>query len=253
MHRAVCVCPWRWLSPLVWVSVGLCAVSGFQAEPVSAQQRPFYVTVSGDIAFGNAPQQTFSRRQLPTAVGAVVTESESTFNISTGTGYALNVAVGYKFPPLPSGFFRAEVEFSYFNSPASFSAKGVTSTTVGSNTTVTTTDTIVRTTFQNYAVMVNGYYEFYTDSFVRPYLGFGFGYNNFSTDNIAFEGVGQVVGTPQSLFAIQARAGVILTISETLDALIGYRFFSTSDLSSPAFSTFSQNLNNIELGLRLNF
>lgn len=218
------------LAGILTVSIPMAALA--QSAPPSAYQlgRPLYIDIKGGAAF-------------PTA------QSSSGFRFAPDTGFNVGLAVGYRF----SNNLRADLEFSYFNSnvPGTrgfvFGSLGFTS---GPPVFAPLSPITTNSKAENFAGLVNLYYDFDTGSAIRPYLGVGIGYSSFN-----YTGSGSF---SQGLFAYQARAGVNFGLSPELELLLGYRFFGTTSITFPAAATGfgtaidvgGQAIHNVELGLR---
>lgn len=136
------------------------------------------------------------------------------------TGGALGLGLGYHF-----GQVRVEGEFSYFGNDIKYADE------VG-----------VNATLNQLNFMLNGYYDFYTNTQLMPYLGVGIGMTNFSlavdNDVISFD--------DGNRFAAQGIAGLEYQYSRNVGFGVEYRLKYASlpgDLSA---------YNNI-LAARLNY
>ncbi|MBU4000722.1 MAG: outer membrane beta-barrel protein [Proteobacteria bacterium] len=114
------------------------------------------------------------------------------------TGYLVGVSVGSTIMDT----FRVEGEFEYRNSD------------------VQATGLEGEDTLKTMALMVNGYYDFKTDSALTPYVGAGIGYARHDVDDLNVD---------DTVFAYQGSLGVAWTLCETMDLDLGYRYFVTAD------------------------
>lgn len=79
------------------------------------------------------------------------------------------------------------------------------------------------------SLMINGFYDFFRDSRIQPYLGGGFGFGLVDAD-----GVSPVSGTSinddDHDFAYQGMAGIALNVGSRTTVTLGYRYFTIPDL-----------------------
>ncbi len=101
------------------------------------------------------------------------------------------------------------------------------------------------------AWMVNGYYDFSTDSKWKPYLGVGIGVGKVSVNSLSLQGM-PAVDDDIAVFAYQFKVGVAYEFTQALDATLGYRYFGVSffPLSPTVYDT---RVHVIELGARYRF
>ena len=109
------------------------------------------------------------------------------------------------------------------------------------------------------ALMVNGYYDFSTNSKWKPYIGGGIGGGNVSVNGLSFQGM-PAVDDDEPVFAFQFKAGVAYEFTQALDATLGYRHFRALDLDEGTYVSIPYDLGSysfqvrvIELGLRYRF
>lgn len=80
------------------------------------------------------------------------------------------------------------------------------------------------------SLMISGYYDFFRDSMVQPYLGAGFGLGLVDAD-----GVSPVSGTSVNDedidFAYQGMAGIAVNVSDRTRVTLGYRYFTVPSLN----------------------
>ena len=80
-------------------------------------------------------------------------------------------------------------------------------------------------------LMVNGYMDFNTDSFVQPYVGAGIGYGMFDIKAATSPAPSnQVANGDANNLAYQVQAGLGLRMSETMSLDLGWRYIGTDQL-----------------------
>ena len=195
------------------------------AQGAWAQTKPWYVAAGLGASFVNDVDSTDS-------TGFTITADLDTGIFGTG-------AFGRSF-----GNFRAEGELTYNTSDVStLSALGVSLDASGDVSTL--------------GFMVNGYYDFDTNSKWKPYIGGGIGGANVSLNNLSVVGV-QLADDDTTVFAYQAKVGVAYEFSPAWEGTLGYRFFGTEDAdfvdsSGSPFSTDGSQAHIVELGFRFRF
>ena len=131
-------------------------------------------------------------------------------------GYWVAGALGYQHGP-----YRVEAEISYTENDAD-------TVTIFSNKTKYIEPVEGNINLLN--TMLNGYYDFETNSPVRPYLGLGLGISNAEV-----EGYNKdyfiIFNEDTIVFAYQASVGLMIEISSCLGLDLGYRYFKTNDFS----------------------
>ncbi len=155
------------------------------------------------------------------------------------TGAIASMAFGY----LYGGGLRAEGEFSYLrNDVSSLSQPGLSAPASGNVSTA--------------AFMVNGYFELYSDSRWKPFIGVGLGYSHVFIDVSApgFTSVDDSVG----VFAYQFKVGTGFEFTDSVDGTFGYRLFGTAnrsfkDVTGAQFSADGLQNHILELGVRYRF
>ena len=167
------------------------------------------------------------------------TQAGTTLTTGLDTGILATGAFGRTF-----GNFRAEGELSYnTNDVSTVSALGVS---LGASGDVSTL-----------GFMVNGYYDFETNSKWTPYIGGGIGGANVSINNLSALGV-LLADEDTTVFAYQAKAGVAYEFSPAWEGTLGYRFFGTDDAdfvdsTGSPFSTDGVQAHIVEVGFRFRF
>jgi outer membrane protein OmpA-like peptidoglycan-associated protein len=79
------------------------------------------------------------------------------------------------------------------------------------------------------SLMISGYYDFFRDSIVQPYLGAGFGLGLVDADSISPVS-GSSVNDDDFDLAYQGMAGIAFNISSRTKVSLGYRYFYIPDL-----------------------
>jgi opacity protein-like surface antigen len=209
------------------VSAGIVALLAMLLPSTAwAQDKPWYVAAGLGASFVNDVDVTDS------AAGFPITADLDTGIVGTG-------AFGRSF-----GNFRAEGELTYStNDVSTFSALGVSLDASGDISTL--------------GLMVNGYYDFETNSKWKPYIGGGIGGANVSLNNLSVLGV-QGADDDTTVFAYQAKVGVAYEFSPAWEGTLGYRFFGTQDADfvdsdGDPFSTDGIQAHIVELGFRFRF
>jgi opacity protein-like surface antigen len=170
------------------------------------------------------------------------TQAGFTLTTDLDTGILGTVAVGASGGAF--GNFRVEAEAVYnTNDVSTVSALGVS---LGGSGDVSTL-----------GFMVNGYYDFETNSKWTPYIGGGIGGANVSLNNLSVVGI-LIADDDTTVFAYQAKVGVAYEFSPAWEGTLGYRFFGTEDADfvdsggSP-FSTDGTRAHIVEVGFRFRF
>lgn len=195
------------------------------AQGAWAQDKPWYVAAGLGASFVDDIDATDS-------TGFTIATDLDTGIFSTG-------AFGRSF-----GNFRAEGELSYnTNDVSTVSALGVS---LGASGDVSTL-----------GFMVNGYYDFDTNSKWTPYIGGGIGGANVSINSLSVVGV-PLADDDTTVFAYQAKVGVAYAFSPAWVGTLGYRFFGTEDAdfvdsTGSTFSTDGSRAHIVELGFRFHF
>lgn len=171
------------------------------------------------------------------------------------TGLGIYAALGYAW----GNGFRTEVEYSYraADIAAIDPSTGFSGFAPGSISGETTVQ----------SAMANILYDFSVSSFMRPYLGGGFGYAGVDHDIIGSQSPGApttpvtiTYGPDYGAAAYQGIAGVAFQLAENLALDVSYRFHNTFEKSfagtlngAPATFTTTNASHNIFAGLRWNF
>lgn len=166
-----------------------------------------------------------------------VTQAGLDFTTDFDLGQAFSLSGGRIFRD-----FRAEGEL--FVSASDFSS--LSSPGLGSASASGTLTTM--------GLMLNGYYDFPTDSKWKPYIGAGIGFTEIDIDSLAANGV-FIASDNDHVFAYQAKAGIAYRITPAVDVSLGYRYFATgdadfTDVTGTDFSADGAQLHAVEVGLR---
>ena len=109
------------------------------------------------------------------------------------------------------------------------------------------------------ALMVNGYYDFSTNSKWKPYIGGGIGGGNVSVNSLSVQGM-PAVDDDAAVFAYQFKVGVAYEFTQALDATLGYRYFGAVSVESSSYSglpdvgsKYNPQVHVIEFGVRYHF
>jgi opacity protein-like surface antigen len=163
-----------------------------------------------------------------------------TGDISMGTGYSGNVAVG-RFMDDPRAL---RLEFEGIYSQANINNSGGFKT--GGN-------------ISNGSVMFNFVYNIHTNSPWVPYVGGGIGYSRVAVSDLSDAATGTVIiDDSDNALAYQFKAGVAYKFNPNLALTLAYRYFATDNLGfattipgvAKSGGTRSQSA---ELGFRFNF
>ena len=190
----------------------------------TVEQGPWYVTAGVGATF----------YQDMTFTGAV------NGDISMGTGYSGNVAVGRFMDDERA--LRLEFEGIYSQADVNNSAGFKTGGDIS-----------------NASIMFNFIYNIHTDSPWVPYVGGGLGYSRVVINQVSDAATGTIfVDGSDYVFAYQFKAGVAYKFSPDWALTLGYRYIATENLvfatSAPgAVNSGGTKSHNAELGFRYNF
>ena len=208
------------------VSAGIVALLALLLPSAAwAQDKPWYVTGGLGASFVDDVDAT--------QAGVTLTTELDTGIFATG-------AFGRSF-----GNFRAEGELAYnTNDVSALSVPGVGGVTASGD-------------ISTFAFMVNGYYDFSTNSKWKPYIGGGIGGGNVSVNSLSVVGV-LLADDDTTVLAYQAKVGVAYEFSPAWEGTLGYRFFGTEDAdfvdsSGSPFSTDGIKAHIVEVGFRFRF
>ena len=162
-----------------------------------AQNQPQSMYLSGNIGFGIRPDADISISTRP---------------FENDPAFVINGAIGMEVTPM----IRIEGEIgAHFNT----ADQGGT----GNDW-----------TFRTLSFMGNGYFDFPTQSPLRPYVGAGLGFANIELE---VESGGFTATEDDWVTAVQLMAGLGYDISPRASLNFGYRYFTTSDPDYIGFST----------------
>lgn len=153
--------------------------------------------ISGNVGFGFRPDGDISSSTLP---------------FENDPAFVVNGAIGIELQQM----FRVEGEIGYHVNTADQGNSGVD------------------WTFRTLSFMANGYFDFPTQSPVRPYVGAGVG---IAVIELEAESGGSSASEDDGVGAFQFMAGVGFEISPKAVLNFGYRYFVTSDPAYTGFST----------------
>jgi len=163
-------------------------------------------------------------------------------DISMGTGYTGNVAIGRYLDDIR--VLRLEVEGVYagadINNTAGFKTSGDIS---------------------NASLMVNFLYDIQTGTPWTPFLGGGIGYSRVAINNLRDVATGTTfIDSSDSAFAYQFKGGVAYQFNPAWAVTVAYRYFATDNLSFTGTSaapgaakSSGTRSHNAEVGFRYNF
>jgi len=110
------------------------------------------------------------------------------------------------------------------------------------------------------AFMLNGYYDFATDSGFVPYLGAGIGMAKVKFENFGVAPIPDVLNDDNSQLAYQFMAGAGYQVSDAWQLFAEYRYFTTEDVKVTTSTVtggvdneISYKTNNVLIGARFMF
>jgi opacity protein-like surface antigen len=195
--------------------IALCSIGiALSSSPVLAEGG--YIGVGGGVSIFHDSDITL------VGVGTVNGEYDTGFGFTINGGGYLNENV------------RLEGEFGYRKADMSkLSGPGGSVTVTGVSTKVM-------------SYMVNGYYDFKSDSIVTPFIGVGVGMLSGELEDNGFS-------DKDNSFGYQAGAGLSIAANKKIDLDLSYRFQgATSDFESNGLKV-SYTSSNIFAGLRVKF
>ncbi|MDA1326428.1 MAG: OmpA family protein [Proteobacteria bacterium] len=80
------------------------------------------------------------------------------------------------------------------------------------------------------SLMISGYYDFFREHKIRPYLGAGVGVAIVDADGVS-PFLGSAINDDDIGFAYQGMAGIAYSVSPRTTVTLGYRYFAVPDLS----------------------
>lgn len=177
------------------------------------------------------------------AVGMTMTQDSDfsdpgeTGKFSIGNTANFSVAAGRKI----NDRLRGEVEISHRNADIeSVTVNGVGSASASGS---------LKTT----AVMLNGYYNLFSNQTVNPYLTAGIGDAHHAGEITSIGGVGLTgFSAADNVFAYKIGAGTDITINDRVTAFADYRYFGTSDANFDGMKV-GYGAHEVRAGLRYGF
>lgn len=110
------------------------------------------------------------------------------------------------------------------------------------------------------AFMVNGYYDFNTDTAFTPYVGAGIGMAKVKFEDFGVAPIPDVLDDSGTQFAYQFMLGGDVAVSDTWKIFAEYRYFrsddvdaTTSNVTGAVDNSISYKTNNVLLGARVYF
>jgi OmpA-OmpF porin, OOP family len=164
---------------------------------------------------------------------STLTEPGISVDAEFDTGLGITAALGYDM-----GGGRVELEFGYrSNDIDKFSAGGMS---VAGGGDVTST-----------SLMLNGYFDFKSQSQWTPFLGAGLGMAKVDVENVTIGNI--VIGdADDTVFAYQFIAGLGYAVTPNTSIDISYRYFATADLDLEGTDA-EYDSHNFMIGARFSF
>ncbi len=187
----------RYRSPLM-LGVFVALASGLAAPTTFAQSSGYYIGAGAGLSLQR---------------DADITGNGVDASIETDPGWAGQLSLGHYY----GNGLRAEIEAAYGRS-------GVDSISGGANP---------GGNISALSGMINGFYDFSTDSALKPYVGFGIGAARLSYNGVTPIG-GSRTNDRDTVFAYQGIAGVSYDLGNDLALTTDYRYFRALD---PNFTT----------------
>ena len=162
--------------------------------------------------------------------------STASLGLEYDMGFLISVAPGYDF-----GGLRLESELGYQINDLDTLNAMVTIPGVGSEAEGMSVDGDATTL----SLLFNGYYDFFRDSALRPFITGGIGLSNIEAD---IEGGSE----DDTVFGFQIGAGLSFDISENATIDLKYRYLTTSDLEFEGIDI-ENSSHSVILGVRFSF
>ena len=163
------------------------------ANPAMADNKGFYVEGKAGVS-------------LPTDSTLDTTTTQQDAELDLGLTTGLGLGYGY------GNGFRGALEFDYHGNDLD-NVSGVTATGDA----------------QTLSLMVSGYYDFFRNKTVQPYVGLGFGFAQIDADGVSPVS-GSAVNDDDMAFAFHGSAGVSVALGQQTKLTFTYRYFSVPDL-----------------------
>ncbi len=155
-----------------------------------------------------------------------LTDSSGSVSTEYDPGFAISGAFGHDY-----GDFRSELEIAYRTND--FDTVGASGDTTA------------------LSFLINGYYDFVSQSPLAPYLGIGIGFANIDVDSLSVGPV-TVGNEDDTVLAYQFCLGASYAISSTTVFDLSYRYFATTDPDfGPTESEYKSS--NIMFGVRFSY
>ena len=218
-----------------------------QAIPVTETNTGWYVSIAPEVVFGydidtdggNVTVPLIPAPGLP-PVGTTTIPLEAT--LDTDTGFGIGGAVGYRFDNA-----RVEFEVGYNNNNVD-------------TITVNDIEASADGDIGNWKFLINGYYDFPTNSRFSPYVGGGAGLAILSANDVSasLPPFGAVsIDDSSSSFIFQFKAGAGYDITDELTAFLGYRLMGIPGQSFEVLGTDVDAdtlfIHSLQLGARYEF
>lgn len=137
--------------------------------------------------------------------------------------------------------FRAEGEFAYRTNQVYYLKNGNGTYASAANGDISSA-----------ALMANGYYDFTTDSSLKPYIGAGIGMAQVDAEYKNFGAV--LESASEMLFAYQGIVGTNYEISDDFGLFLEYKYFATSDIEiGAAGAEGNYDNHSVFAGIKINF
>ena len=182
---------------------GAAAVFAFSFEASACDLKPY---ISAKI---NAASVSSKVKQTQTLYSFLGTYAEDVYRDDINdTTWGFSLAAGIK-KELEKGAVRAEFEFTRFQPSSSYI------TLIGEQNKFKT---------QIHSYMINGYYDFNTDSAFTPYVGGGIGYAKTKLTAASGFAVDRNRRVSHTNFAWQLGGGIAYAVNDNVSVDVGYRY-----------------------------
>ncbi|WP_204141449.1 outer membrane protein [Halomicronema sp. CCY15110] len=218
-----------------------------QVIPTAETTTGWYVSLAPEVVFGydidtdggNVAVPVIPAPGLP-PVGTTTVPLDA--SLDTDTGFGFGGAVGYRFDNA-----RVEFEVGYYNNNVD-------------NIVVNDIEASADGDIGNWKFLINGYYDFPTDSRFSPYVGGGAGLAILSANDVSasLPPFGAVsIDDSNSSFIFQFKAGAGYDITDELTAFLGYRLMGIPGQSFEVLGTDLDAdtlfIHSLQLGARYEF
>jgi len=218
-----------------------------QVVPTAEATNGWYISLAPEVVFGydintdggNVTVPVIPAPGLP-PVGITTVPLDA--SLDTDTGFGIGGAVGYRFDNA-----RVELEVGYNNNTVD-------------NIMVNDIEASADGDIGNWKFLINGYYDFPTDSRFSPYVGGGAGLAILSANDVSasLPPFGAVsIDDSNSSFIFQFKAGAGYDITDELTAFLGYRLMGIPGQSFEVLGTDLDAdtlfIHSLQLGARYEF